>query len=186
MLRGEWWIDEEGQTTFADGDMGESNHISVAFEAALGISLEDSDIPEMIPLEPLSKEAIEFLKERDTDPEAIEYLKDGSDPRDYALEHMGWIRVAGDNFQMWSFDDDALDRIQNSEVWDGADVEYPTDLEESDEKVLIEQYQDNKTWSIPVKVLLNAKSSEGVKRYMEGIGKWRNPEASSYTPKMKR
>jgi hypothetical protein len=31
-LSGEWWIDDYGGTTFADGDIGDYTHAMVAFE----------------------------------------------------------------------------------------------------------------------------------------------------------
>ena len=39
MQRGEWWIDDSGQLTFADGDVGDTNHEMIAFYAALGLLL---------------------------------------------------------------------------------------------------------------------------------------------------
>jgi len=172
ILSGEWWLDSSGMATFADGDVGDYNHAMIAFQAALGIDLDLPEAPELIPFESFSQEALKYLKKHNANSEAINYLKDGSDPRDYALEYMGWIRVHGDNFQVWDFNDDALDKIKNSDVWEQADS--PEELEDSDEHVLIEQSKNNKSWSVPLKVLFKAQSAEGLKRYMEGIGKWRN------------
>ena len=43
MQRGEWWIDERGELTFADGDVGDANHEMIAFYAALGGAWEDEE-----------------------------------------------------------------------------------------------------------------------------------------------
>jgi hypothetical protein len=43
MIRGEYWLDSDGQSTFADGDVGDSNHEMVAFWA--GIQLNDEEVP---------------------------------------------------------------------------------------------------------------------------------------------
>lgn len=40
-LQGEWWIDDTGYAQFADGDIGDQNHETIAFWAALGINLDD-------------------------------------------------------------------------------------------------------------------------------------------------
>lgn len=174
LLRGEWWIDEDGNASFADGDTSDFDHTTIAFEAALGISLDDRHLPiGIVPMDKLNKEAVEWLRENGTSAEAIEYLKDGSDPRDFMIEKKNWIRVQGNNFQMWTFDDDALDRIKNFDGWN--DVDDPEELEKSEHTITVEQYKDNKTWSISLKDLFKAKSAEGLKRYKDGIGKWRNP-----------
>ncbi|KKN96824.1 hypothetical protein LCGC14_0164680 [marine sediment metagenome] len=39
-IYGEWWIEEGGNATFADGDVGDQNHESIAFESALGVNFE--------------------------------------------------------------------------------------------------------------------------------------------------
>jgi hypothetical protein len=41
-LQGEWWIDDTGYAQFADGDIGDQNHETIAFWAALGIDPEES------------------------------------------------------------------------------------------------------------------------------------------------
>lgn len=40
-LRGEWWIDDLGESTFADGDIGDYNHEMLAMEGALEVNLEE-------------------------------------------------------------------------------------------------------------------------------------------------
>jgi len=43
-MQGEYWLEENGQSTFADGDVGDANHEMVAFWA--GIQLNDEEAPE--------------------------------------------------------------------------------------------------------------------------------------------
>lgn len=167
-MNGEWWIDEGGQTTFADGDVGDMNHEIVAFRAALGIDPEEHpDAPEMYPGVPLSNEAITWLQANDANEEAIKFLKNGLDPRAYALRHMNWIRVKDDNFQMWDFNDDAMNRI--------ADFIYEEtggDLDD-DAEIYVEQLKDHKTWSIPAEKLLAAgATSTGLQQYAQKYRGW--------------
>ncbi|MDP1712550.1 MAG: hypothetical protein Q8K86_08845 [Candidatus Nanopelagicaceae bacterium] len=164
-LSGEWWLDEGGQPTFADGDISDANHQVVALQSALGIDLNDASVPEMIAGEPLSDEAIAWLRQNGSQEEAIEYLKDGSDPRDYALEQMGWIRVKDTNFQVMDFNDEALSRIAD---FIHEELSQEGEPEESEEEVYIEQLRDHKTWSIPVRILLaDGATAVGLKQYAE-------------------
>jgi len=84
---------------------------------------------------------------------------------------MGWIRVKGDNFEVWNFDDDALDRIKNFEEFPEEDDDGYL-LEESDHEVGISEYATKWYESVPLKTLLKAKSAAGLKNYMSGIGKF--------------
>lgn len=46
MPRGEWWIDDDGQATFADGDVGDMNHEIYAFWSF--IEMNDEEAPESV------------------------------------------------------------------------------------------------------------------------------------------
>ncbi len=222
ILRGEWWIDDNGDATYADGDVGDQNHEMVAFESLSGIGSEElgmgpsdfdvnsiveryldgqqtdvtsDDIEKMSPaaFKKFAKSlsintkrkgdfskaeivALQELEDRGANPSFFEWFFDAgnaADARDYALEHKGWIRVQGDHFQVWDFNDDALDRIKNFDGWE--ETENPEELENSEDEIYIEQYKDNKTWTISLKDIFKATSAEGLKRYKDGIGKWRNP-----------
>lgn len=156
MIKGEWFIDDYGTATPADGDVG-ANHEQTAFYSILEIDPEDHEIPEMIPGDSLSDEAISYLRANGIAEEKIEFFKDGADARDYAIEHLGWIRVAGDNCQMWEFSNDALERIKGaSEIWE--DCDDPEGVEVSEDTLYIEQYKDNKTFSPTFKELFEATS----------------------------
>jgi hypothetical protein len=75
------------------------------------------------------------------------------DARQYALKAMGWIRVKGDRFQAWSFNDNTLRAIRRSDIWD--DTDNPEGLEVSDEAIAIEELSSGSLWQVPVSVLLN-------------------------------
>ena len=173
LLSGEWWIDDTGYAEFADGDIGDYNHAGIAFTSALGINFEENrDAPAIEPFSSFSPEEIEWLLENGANPEAVEFLKGGADPRKYAMKHMHWIRVQGDNFQTWVFDDQALKMIRHCNVWDSA--EDPESLETSDEEVAIEELSTGQYWSLPVSVLLNmslnANQVRSWQRVQPGVG----------------
>lgn len=171
-LSGEWWIDDSGDATFADGDVGDYTHAMVALEAALGIDLEDSNAPEIIPMEPLSPEAMAYLEEIDSPSEAVEFLKDGADPRDYAIIHMGWIRVMDNNFQVWTFDNGALVRIGD----------FLSEMTEDDSgNVNIEEHSTHDVYSVPAKMVLRQGSTvEAIKHYVRGVGRFRDENVVKY------
>lgn len=161
-LNGEWWIDESGYPTFTDGDIGENNHATAAIQAALGFSYEDQGVPQIIAHEPLSEEAIAWLRTQGSDEEAIEFLKDGSDPRDYVLTKLGWIRVKDSNFQTMHFSNDALNNIRSfiGEMLED-DVGYIT----------IEEMSTGDMFNVPVKMIMNTEATvPGIKRYCSGYG----------------
>lgn len=227
LLSGEWWIDESGNNTFADGDVGDSNHEIVAFTTALGIDteslsfdiypgglnlntiaesyLEESDSKydldefldldekdqetemkrlgvesEYLKIDPETALAYQWFSDQGANMKFVKWCDESShcDAREYALEHMGWIRVKGDNFEVWTFDDDALDRIKSFEEWPEDDDDgYP--LMDSDHEIGISEYATKWYENIPLKTLFKAKSAEGLKKYMSGIGKFHrnNPKA---------
>jgi hypothetical protein len=162
-LRGEWWIDDSGMATFADGDIGDYNHAMAAFEAALGISaFEDASAPQMEIMTPLSDEAIAWLRQNDANEEAIEWLKDGSDPRDYAMDHMGWIRVQDHNFQMTKFTDNELSNIVDFLNEELADVD---EDELADETITVEEVGN--WWTMPISLVLTpGATAEGLKKHI--------------------
>ncbi len=174
LIRGEYWITGGGEALFADSDT--DDHQSLAMWAAYGLDgLDPSESPPtgvggVVPMEPLSKPALKWLADHDAEQEAVDYLKDGADPRDYAMEKMDWIAVRGDHFQMYDFSDNELARIKDFEGWE--EVENP---EDSEAEITIESMRDGKVLHVSLKDLFRAKSAEGLTRYKDGIGKWRNP-----------
>lgn len=197
MQQGEWWLDESGQTTYADGDVGDANHEMIAYTSALGLPMpgeygSEYDGPEFqigdrvfkmhpgdlgddpdgkpIPITPQNS-LYAWLKENGVDARALKYFgKENADARDYAIQYMGWIRIKGANIDVWTLDDATLRRLQRSDIWDEED--------EADEEseAFVEERKTGKTWSIPFNVLLKAESAAGLKRWMEGAGQWHRSE----------
>lgn len=150
---GEWWIDDFGIAEFADGDIGDTNHSIQAFEAMVGFSLMDSDVPEMIPLEPLSQEAVKYLKDYGVEDDVIAYLQDGGDPREWAIQHRGWIRLAGGAAELWELDNGTLDVLRSGlfDAW-GLDS---ADEDDWDTDVQIEEAKTRTLIDVPLRALMD-------------------------------
>jgi len=73
------------------------------------------------------------------------------DARLYALDNLGWIRVKGDDFETWVFDEDAHRRIVDAEFWEHEDD--PEALEISTEEVAIEERSTGELYYVPLYAL---------------------------------
>jgi hypothetical protein len=135
-LRGEWWIDDSGGATFADGNVGDQNHEIIAFWSALGVDPDEAfSLGEILPNEGLSEEQASGLLEMGAEPKAVEFFSgDGGDARDFMMVERAWIRVADNNFQLWTLDDEALGRIR-----DFINNEYPEDEDPLEDEFQIEE-----------------------------------------------
>lgn len=113
------------------------------------------------------------------DREFIDYILTvkHADARLWAVEKMGWIRVKGDNYEVWEFDDKALKCIQNFDGLEDALMDDENTFEEGgeyeDAEAYIEERSTGKMYEIKYRDLLKAKTAAGLKNYKEGIGKWR-------------
>jgi len=165
MQNGEWWIDDSGTTVYADDDVGDTNHEAEAFWSILGVSPDGNpDLPEdLIPGDPISKATQKWLKENGTSKEVIDFFKGGADARDYALDKLNWMRVKGKNVEVHTFDDDALERLKDADLWNEEDGE-------SDEELYIEEFSTRNTWSVPFSKLLGASIAAEVKLGRGGFG----------------
>lgn len=144
-VRGEWWIDDRGDSHFADGDTGDVNHEMLAYCGALGLPLpgdtEDYDGPEFDVGQQLTPELISYLRDQGTPKDAIAFFSQPhQDAREFMLLYRNWIRVKGDNFEVGKFNADALRRIRNFEGWDDDDAE------DSDGAVWIEERAGEPVW----------------------------------------
>lgn len=169
-LQGEWWIDDAGNVTYADGDFGDYNHAMIAFENALSISLEDANLPNGIaPMEKLGREAVTWLTQNGSDPAAIKALSGGADPRDYMMKRFNWIRVASDVATCWRFDQDSLDRLA------GFVMELAEDHSiEATGSIMVEELSTHQTWDIPYAMLARPGIQvDAVKHISSGVGRFR-------------
>jgi len=162
VIRGEWWIDNTGYVGFADGDVGDENHELVAFVSALQLQDWRPGDPEINAGEPLTNEAIDWLRERNVPDAVIRFFLNGADAREYQIRMNGWIRVKNDTFEMWVFDDEALKRIQRFDGWDEG-------AENSEEPVNIYEGSTRKLLSAPVKVLLAAQTADAVRHFADPV-----------------
>ena len=138
-LRGEWWIDADGNAVFADGDIGDMNHEMLVidhltrelleyfnvepdeeyagtldnYEDAIAKEMEwdGEDTKEMI-ISYLEKNARKDFDPKQLD-EAIDIAYGQGDARDYALEWWDWIRVAGNNIQTHRITSETFKRMSD-------------------------------------------------------------------------
>jgi GNAT superfamily N-acetyltransferase len=170
-LAGEWWIDDSGSALFADGDVGDYNHAMHAFEAALGVSLDSPDAPQMAPFDRLSPEAVTWLRSQGANEDAIMALAKGKDPRDYMVEKFNWIRIASNAATCWTFDQGALDRVANFAC---DEIENSGEVPEDAGSIYVEEFSTHKTWTIPYSMLCREGIQiDAVKYLSSGIGKFR-------------
>ena len=110
-LNGEYFIDDTGYASYADGDVGDYNHEILATEAMIG----DEQLGERFgdymhgsgqPLTDEERQAID-----DNEPGFLDYMERGGEAREWVIEKHNWIRVHGENFQLMTFDQDAIKRI---------------------------------------------------------------------------
>lgn len=158
MENGEWWIDNTGNETFADGDVGDTNHEMEARRAALELSDADVDDEELFGNRQLTPAQVKKLRARGVDENALSFFsKRNPDARDYALEHMGWMRIKGTSVEVRVFDDKALRRLQRADFWEEGDEE------DDDHELYIEEQSTRKTWSVPFSKLLGTTTAAEVK-----------------------
>lgn len=97
-LNEEVFIDDYGTVYGADGDIGPDNHDTTVLNIVLG-SLDEFD--ELESLDPSVLDEDQWRRIDAEYPGFIEYVVGGGGlPKEYAVLHMGWIRVQGSNFEM--------------------------------------------------------------------------------------
>ena len=109
-LTEEDFIDEDGNSLAADGDIGDYNHDMRAMEHILGMSLDNmEELPSLSP-EDLSQEQLNQIEANF--PGFMENVWTGKLlPKEFAVINMGWIRVIDSNFEVQNVDEGALGRI---------------------------------------------------------------------------
>ena len=167
---GEWWIQDDGFTMYADGDIGDQNHAMAAYATILSeydIDPEREEyMPVLVPYSPLDASDTAWFRKRGVKGAVLKLLKDGDDPREWMIEHRGWIRLAGANAELWKFDAATLDSLRSGiwEAWDG-DAWDDMDPEELDFDVTIEEAKTRRTFAVPLKALMDDRMDvESLKR----------------------
>lgn len=176
MQRGEWWITDYG-TEFADPEVGNWDHESIAFYRALGLSLPDEgdtdwpqELGDLMCCRIESEKIAKILLANGADPKAVTYFRGGNpDARLWAAKEMGWIRVVtrakSAEAQLWGLDDEKLKLLQSGEMWDD-DVEF----EEPNATITIEDVQTGWTETVPLAAMLKASSAARLKIVARGEG----------------
>lgn len=175
LLRGEWWIREDGSTEYADaGAGGDWDHESIAFYNALNLSLpgEDMDWPEGLSEEFMCcrierEEDAAILLANGADPKAVAFFSEKSgtpDARKWAVEELGWVRVVTTDhaatLEFWGLDDAKLRSIQRSNVWG--------DELEGDERVTLSNWATGWLGETTLDVVLGAQQAAHLIRAASG------------------
>lgn len=106
-LDGEWFIDDNGFATFADGDISDDNHESLALSAIIS----DELILRRFFDKKLTKKDIQIINK--DHPGFLNYMERGGEAREWMIKKHNWIRVHGSHFQLNKLDNDSLNRIYN-------------------------------------------------------------------------
>lgn len=178
---GEWWIDNDGLAIYADGDVSDTNHEIEAFKGAIGLDydlleeygehvnangIDTSALGEIYAEEEgiettdqtnMDELGYKWLHEHGANMDFVAHIQSGQDSRLWQIQHDGWVRVQGNNFQLWQFDDETLGRIVSSDIWDN-DISTDDDepLEESQDEVYIEEMGIQKVHTVMLKDLFRA------------------------------
>jgi hypothetical protein len=103
-LRGEWWIDNHGQATFADGDAGDVNHEGVVrdylIREFLGYFDIESDEEYVEPLGKYEDQIKQHFVEEGNINNEVDSEKYDNDPARYMLKVLGSRRVIKDKKQL--------------------------------------------------------------------------------------
>lgn len=144
-LAGEWWITQDGDLTYDDGDVGQYAHQMKIMEHALGIQLDEAGIP-ILPMEPFTPLAIRYLKQQGAPEEAIEYFENGADAYPYAVTEMDWIHVKDNNFTVNELNNAAANRVS---------AFLNNQLNDDRGNILIEEYSSGSSRVIPAWMIMN-------------------------------
>lgn len=150
MIENNWDFVLEHKKSFPDDeDVQEAD----AFD--LAASIED-----LCPSCNISDMQVVALRALDANEKAVEFLRSGmADAREYAIVQDNWIRVHGNNFELQTFDDDALGRIR-----DFIFENFPEDENPDREEFYIEEHATKKLYTIDGDSLLNSgKSADALK-----------------------
>lgn len=147
-LNGEWFIDDSGQATFADGDIGDFNHESYALQ---------SKIPEEL-YERYENGKLTKRQRAEIGEEFLQYMEHGGEARDWMVEREGWIRVQGTNFELYELSEAQLDHIisfvgEELGSWDAEDIE--------DFDIYINELSTGRDYEFSVQQLFTAAQQQG-------------------------
>lgn len=164
---GEFWL-MNGQSLYADGDIGDVNHEGVVIDTIL--DQYNLDTMKMMDLEHKGLDDQNnrdyYLKELGMTDEELNAVRGLTDPREYGMSHFGWARVNGTDIQTYTINSTIMNDIANG-LWDA----YQEEAERF--KYNIEIYASKAMYyDVPFDVISNANpsdlqdySSTGIKHY---------------------
>lgn len=162
-VRGEWWINEDGTSDFADSDIGEQDHVGIAVDAML-----DGDVLR------------EYFVEKGTDEEELEYVTPAGfffnynipdeigviaagskeawddlkyDPRVAYMKHHNAVRAINNQFEAWKVTPKTIRAIQSFLYDQSQGDEAP----EGDTEVCVEEIESRRYACKPVSEFLTIK-----------------------------
>ena len=143
-VQGEWWI-IDGQANFCDGDIGDWTHEGYVVDSIVSNYAYTDQIE--IPLDDwffsLSEKEIADFGITNEEAQVLA----GGDARLYAIQFLGWKRMAGNNVETWNLTSTDLQNI-SSGIWDAYDEHV------DGEKFTIYVYSNQKTyWEVPLQVI---------------------------------
>jgi 2'-5' RNA ligase len=167
-LRGEWWIIDNGQAEFADGDSGDIDHDSYTVQYVQRKYMDDDrfDHDEWIDWDGFEKSIMEKHKEEieesknktvgdwlinnyNMEVEELEIARGKGDPKGYAVKNYGWKKVNGNNISTWTLDSRDMANIAKG-LWE-ASGEDP-DIESETFNIYVES--NNKAfYDVPLSVI---------------------------------
>lgn len=169
---GEWWIDESGDATYADGDVGDVSHESMAWEWILesfGIDTDRlyDDLEKVLtPGDELDEgdEVYDYLVEvQKVDPGDLDEISGLRDAREYMINNIGWIRVKDNNFDMYAFTDSTLENMRD---FIGNEMGYEEgDPEWDGVEVYIEERALSTGFDVPIEDLMDESKTAGALKY---------------------
>ena len=143
-LRGEYWIEDDNQLTFADGDVGEYHHEGVALRAAqqkvsdaLGLDDDEIESEGFVPVveahldenlpgwnsDPRFKlnnvsRGIQRLCEQDNRELSMMEINTAcemvKDAREVAVKEWGWVSVRQNHITLWDVSPERLDKVHRA------------------------------------------------------------------------
>lgn len=114
MLNGKWWLRPDASSL----DVSATEHALIARRVMLGLAVDEAMFTHADMFDPLTSEQIKEFTDRNVPRSAIGFLSHTNDPRVYAIQEWGWIRVRRDRYYLWTLDDAALRTIRaSSDYW---------------------------------------------------------------------
>lgn len=143
-LRGEWFLDDSGQSAFTDGDIGEYNHETYALSTKIPDELYDK----------YEKGQLTKKERYAIGEDFLQYMEHGGEAREWMVEKEGWIRVHGNNFELQKLNETSLSNI--------ADFIYEELMNEEEieqEEIYIDELDSGRTYSFVMADIIKALNS---------------------------